>query len=191
MDIYQKSDQNNAQSLATCPKRLDIFPKCDQKVSKICPKFGDFFKMCPRSCQRLGHYVEIFQHGESQTYPNFTALRMLTLWHSMSATTPSRCLPPLCLFQSWYNSECPADLVPRGDVQGGPQHSTPASRAPTTFTVTHILLSVASLTCSEQVARHSDSSKDIKAFNMISNSRRVAKFLGDNMMCQWCAIIHG
>ena len=66
--------------------------------------------------------------------------------------------------------------------------STPASRAQTTFTVTHILLSVASLTCSKQVARHSHSRKDIKAFNMNSNSRSVAKFLGDNMMCQWCAI---
>ena len=84
--------------------------------------FGHFFKMCPRSCQRLGHYVEIFQHGQSQTYPNFTALRTLTLWHSMSATTPSRCLPQSRMFQSCHNNECPGDLVHRGGVQGGPQH---------------------------------------------------------------------
>ena len=93
-----------------------------KKASKICPKFGHFFKMCPRSCQRLGHYVEIFQHGQSQTYPNFTILRRLILWHSISATTPSRCLPQSRLLQSWHNSECPGDLVPRGSVQGGPQH---------------------------------------------------------------------
>ena len=98
------------------------FQNMTKKVSKICPKYGNFFKMCPRSCLRFGHYVEIFQHGQSQTYPNITALRTLTVWHSMSATTPSRSLPPLHLFQSWHNSECPTDLVPRGGVQGGPQH---------------------------------------------------------------------
>ena len=98
------------------------FQNMTKKASKICPKFGHFFKMCPRSCQRLGHYVEIFQHGESQTYPNFTALHELTLWHSMSATTLSRFLPPLHLFQSWHNSECPTDLVPRGGLRGDPQH---------------------------------------------------------------------
>ena len=95
------------------------FQNMNKKVSKICPNFGHFFKMCPRSCQRLGHYVEIFHHGQSQTYPNLTALCTLTL---LSATTPSRCLPPSRLFQSWHNSECPADLEPRGDMQGGPQH---------------------------------------------------------------------
>ena len=40
------------------------FQNMTKNVSKICLKFGHFFKMCPRSCQRLSHYVEIFQHGQ-------------------------------------------------------------------------------------------------------------------------------
>ena len=37
-----------------------------KKASKICPKFGHFFKMCPRSFQRLGHYLEIFKHKDKE-----------------------------------------------------------------------------------------------------------------------------
>ena len=143
-------------------------------MSKLLTLFQNVPKKLPKVRSLCGN---ISTWGQSQTYPNFTALRTLTLWHSMSATTPSKCLPQSRLFQSWHNSECPGDLVPRGGVQGGPEHK---------FLL--ILLSAASLTCSKQVARHSHSRKDIEAFNMIANSRSVAKFLGDNMMCQWCAI---
>ena len=42
------------------------FQNVTKKASKICPKFGHFFKMCPRSCQRLGHYLEIFKQGDRE-----------------------------------------------------------------------------------------------------------------------------
>ena len=123
---FQKSDQNDDQSLVTCPKcyqRLDIFPECDQKSVQNTSKVWTLFQNVPKKLPKVRSLCgNISTWGQSQTYPNFTTLRTLTLWHSMSATTPSRCLPQSRLFQSWHNSECPGDLVPRGGVQGGPQH---------------------------------------------------------------------
>ena len=124
---------------------------------------------------------------QSQTYPNFTALRSLggiqclqQLFHrcagsdlGITVTAPLTAYRGVASAVALSTSFC----------------SAPASHAPTTFTATHILLSAAYFMHSEQVAHHSHSSSNIEAFNMVPDIWSAAKFLGDNMKWrQWRAI---
>ena len=71
----------------TVTKDWTYFQKVTKKAFKICPKFGHFFKMCPRSCQRLRHYLEIFWHREREKRTR------QKLNHELHTTDTSCCLP--------------------------------------------------------------------------------------------------
>ena len=149
--------------------------------------------MCPRSCQRLGHYMEIFQHGVNLKhililphYAHSICSIQCRQQHHQGVFRNHACsnlaITMNALVISYTGAVCKVALSTSFC-------STPASRAPTTFPVTHILLSVASLTCCNKVACHSHSSRDIESFNMVFNSGSFTKILGDSRMwCQWRAI---
>ena len=133
------------------------FQNMTKKVSKRFPKFGHFFQNEPKKLPKVRSLC-----GNISTWP---ISNMSVFWHNSE-----------CLLTSYRGAACKVAL-------NTSFCSTQASCSPTTFTAKHILLSMASPTCSKQVARHSHSSRDIEAFNMISNSRSVTKFLGDKIMC--------
>ena len=62
-------------------KDWTYFQKVTKKAFKICPKFGHFFKMCPRSCQRLRHYLDIFTERERKGQGKSLTMNCTPLTH--------------------------------------------------------------------------------------------------------------